>query len=180
MKTGAKKRPKDQLSRSALNRAIDSYNEEAQLFKTAEARFKQYKERYTKIIGMYFDKFSLDRYSLKKGEDEAIVVNRIQKSSIKFDADKLEQVLGKDIASQVIQKTYYVEDMEGLIEYLKACGVNGKVFKSFIRVEKSVDQDALDHLESCGAVSMDDIEDCYELVQSKPYFTVKVGKGHAE
>lgn len=180
MKTKAKKRADSQLSRSALNQAIDSYNEEAQLFKAAEARFKQYKERYTKIIGMYFDRFSLDRYSFKKGKDEAIVVNRIQKSSIKFDADKLEQVLGKDVASQIIQKTYYVEDMEGLIEYLKACGVNGKVFKSFIRVEKSVDQDALDRLENYGVISMDDIEDCYELVQSKPYFTVKVGRDHAE
>ena len=172
-------RKEKQSPNNALNHAIVSLDHEARLFKAAEARYKECKEQYTRIIGKYFDSHSLDRYSLKRAS-ETIVVNRIQKSSVRFDADKVEKALGKDVASQVIRKTYFIDDMEGLVEYLKACGVDGKTFKSFVRVEKTVDQDELDRLENCGVFSMDDIEGCYELVQSKPYFTVKVGSDHAE
>lgn len=166
-------RKEKQKPENALKCAIESLNREAQVFKAAEARYKEYKEKYTKIIGRYFDSHSLDRYSLKRAQDETIVVNRVQKTSVKFDAEKLERTLDKDVAVQVIQKAYCVEDMEGLVEYLKSCGVSAKVFKSFIRVDRSVDQDALERLVESGEIAMEDLNGCYELVQAKPYFTVK-------
>ena len=166
-------RKEKQKPENALRCAIESLNREAQAFKAAEVRYKEHKERYTEIIGRYFDKYSLDRYSFKRAQDETIVVNRVQKTSVKFDAEKLERTLNKDIAVQVIQKAYCVEDMEGLVEYLRACGVSAKVFKSFIRVDRSVDQDALERLVESGEIAMEDLDGCYELVQAKPYFTVK-------
>jgi len=67
--------------------------------------------------------------------------------------------------------------MVGLITYLKECGIDPKVFKSFISVRKTVDTKELDRLEELGMITAEQIKGCYTVKNQNPYFTVNIGKG---
>jgi hypothetical protein len=67
--------------------------------------------------------------------------------------------------------------MNGLITYLKDCGISPKVFKSFISVRKTVNTKELDRLEELGKITAEQIKGCYTVKSQSPYFTVNVGKG---
>ena len=106
------------------------------------------------------------------------MVNRIQKSSVEFDPDKLAKALGKQLAKQVIIKKYEITDMDALIAYLKECDVDPKIFKSFLNVSQSVDIQELDRLEEIGKITAEQVKGCYTVKRQKPYFTVGVKRGH--
>lgn len=104
-------------------------------------------------------------------------VLRIQKKRVVWYPDKLEKRLKKSLRDQVIQKRYFVNDIDGLIEYLKEYGADPKRFKKFLDVEKEVDNVAIDNLHNTGKISKDDIEGCYQVIKDKPYFKVSEVKG---
>ena len=67
--------------------------------------------------------------------------------------------------------------MNGLVTYLKECGISPKVFKSFISVRKTVNTKELDKLEELGKITAEQIKGCYTVKSQNPYFTVNIGKG---
>ena len=48
-------------------------------------------------------------------------VTRVRTKKVIWLLDKLKQKVGKDIYSEAVNKTYTVNDMQGLIRYLKTC-----------------------------------------------------------
>lgn len=99
-------------------------------------------------------------------------VLRIQKKRIVWYPDKLEKRLKKSLRNKVIQKRYFINDIDGLIEYLKEHDVDPKQFKKYLDVEKEVDNVAIDNLHNTGEISKKDIEGCYQVIKDKPYFKV--------
>ena len=93
------------------------------------------------------------------------------------DIDALENNLSKEMSKDVIDKSYTITDINRLIIYLKSCGVDPKVFKSFINVTKTVDEKKLDKLADLGLIRKEQLEGCYTLKRKKPYFTVKMKRG---
>ena len=81
------------------------------------------------------------------------------------------------MSKNVIDKSYTITDINRLIIYLKSCGVDPKVFKSFINVTKTVDEKKLDKLAELGVIRKEQLEGCYTLKRKKPYFTVKMKLG---
>ena len=65
-------------------------------------------------------------------------VTRIRTKRVTWLLDKLKQKLGKDTYKDVVDKTYTVNDIQGLIKYLKSCGVDAKKFKKFIDVDETL------------------------------------------
>lgn len=110
--------------------------------------------------------------------NDNLVVKMIERTSIVWDAEKLEKRLPKSIAKKVIKKQYRINDMQGLITYLKSCNVDPVIFKKYIQVEKTVDQKAVDHLGNIGQISVRNISGCYIVKCQKPYFTLSVKKGN--
>ena len=110
-------------------------------------------------------------------EGNELVVNKVQKTSVIFDIDALENNLSKEMCKDVIDKSYTITDINRLIVYLKSCGVDPKVFKSFINLTKTVDEKKLDKLADLGLISKEQLEGCYTLKRQKPYFTVKMKRG---
>ena len=152
-------------------------------FKDEQSKFNDEKEKFNSMMEAFFESEALDKSVVftevnPDGERESYVVNRIQKSSVDFDPDKLEKVLEKDIAKAVILKHYEIIDIDGLVAYLKECGVDPKIFKSFLHVYKSVDTRELDRLEELGKITQDQVDGCYTVKRHKPYFTVSVKRGH--
>lgn len=99
-------------------------------------------------------------------------VTRVRTKKVTWILDKLKQKVGKDIYSEVVNKTYTVNDMQGLIRYLKTCGVDPKKFKRFIDVTEELDETKLDTYYETGALKTKDIEGCYTVKMGEPYIRI--------
>nr|UVM95750.1 MAG: hypothetical protein [Bacteriophage sp.] len=154
------------------------YNEQKE-FKERQERFNTIKQLFYNDVKELFnyegiDKLVVDNEDLEGNE---LVVNRVQKTSVIFDIDALENNLSKEMSKDVIDKSYTITDINRLIIYLKSCGVDPKVFKSFINVTKTVDEKKLDKLADLGLIRKEQLEGCYTLKRKKPYFTVRMKRG---
>lgn len=112
--------------------------------------------------------------------DKSIKVTKVRTKKILWDIEKLKQRIPKSITKQFINKTYTINDMQGLIEYLKKCGVDAKKFKKFIDVEEEVDNDKLNNLSELGVLKTKDVKGCYELQLGEPYIKIMEMKQDAE
>lgn len=173
------KNRKPKLSKDELRQSVLSYFSKQRKFKSLQAKFEEAKAQFNSDMEDYFQCEGITSLEVESDElvDGSLLVTRVQKSSVVFDADKLEVALGKELAGQVIHKRYEIADMYGLIAYLKECGVDPKIFKSFLAITKQVDSRELDRLEEIGKVTLDQVKGCYTINAQKPYFTVKNGKG---
>ena len=151
-----------------------------QKYKEISKSYKEKKEKLTTAVKNYMfcnkdcnDDFQFDVGS-NSDKQRMLGVKRITPTSIIWDADKLEQNLEKEVAKKVIQKTYTITDMEGLVKYLKSCGVNPKKFKSFLLIEKRVDETALEQLNALGEVASEELEGCYTTSTKCSYLRISL------
>lgn len=96
-------------------------------------------------------------------------VTRIRAKRVTWLLDKLKQKLGKDTYKDVVDKTYTINDIQGLIKYLKSCGVDAKKFKKFIDVDETLNETKLNTYYETGALKKSDIEGCYDVKVGEPY-----------
>lgn len=174
-----------------MKRQIDDlmkrYQQSAWNYYRKEQKFKQVKQQYEELRKQFeADMLELTDAVGKKrvifdaeamNDDGILSVRKVEKTSIEWDADKLERKLPKSVAKKVIKKKYSIADMNGLIEYLKSCGVDPKVFKRYLAIDKTVDVKAVDQLGNVGEISVQQISGCYIVKCHKPYFTLSVKKG---
>lgn len=162
---------------------IDFHKKQTE-FKDVQSQLNVEKANFNLLMERFFQGEAIDKSVVFTncggitGECEKYTVTRVQRTSIDFDPERLEKSLGKELSRDVISKSYEIADIDGLIKYLKECGVDPKVFKSFLNVYKSVDYDALDRLEELGRISKEQVEGCYTVKRQKPYFTVSVKRGN--
>lgn len=154
------------------------YNEQKE-FKEKQERFNTIKQLFYNDAEELFNYEGINKLVIDNDDLEGneLVVNKVQKTSVIFDIDALENNLSKEMYKEVIDKSYTITDIDGLIVYLKSCGVDPKVFKSFINVTKKVDEKKLDKLADLGLISKEQLKECYTLKRQKPYFTVKMKRG---
>lgn len=175
-------RRKSKLNSEECKQSIVNFFQKQKRFKEIQTRFCEIKadfyndmEDYFKCNGISDGKLTIECDDF--ADAGKFVVTRIQSSRVEFNPDKLEKVLGKELSRDVIQKHYEIVDMNGLVTYLKECGIDPKVFKSFISVRKTVNTKELDRLEELGKITAEQIKGCYTVKSQSPYFTVNVGKG---
>lgn len=96
-------------------------------------------------------------------------VTRIRTKRVTWLLDKLKQKLGKDTYKDVVDKTYTINDIHGLIKYLKSCGVDPRKFKKFIDVDETLNETKLNTYYETGALKKSDIEGCYDVKVGEPY-----------
>ena len=102
-------------------------------------------------------------------EEKHVRVTRVRRKTVKWDTKKLRKSLGKKLFSSVVQKTYEITDMQGLVDYLKQCGVDPKKFKQFVGVIEKVDTQKIDKLYLSGVITKKDISSCYDVEMGEPY-----------
>ena len=112
--------------------------------------------------------------TLDDGEDYytnhvKLKVTRVRKKSITWDIDKLKKKLDKKVIKKIVTKNYTINDMNGLIEYLKECGVNPKKFKKFLTVDEELNEIELNRLYDLGEINKEQVNGCYKLEMSEPY-----------
>lgn len=162
---------------------VFGFFEEQKQFKQVQSSYDELKAQFYSDMEELFETEHIGKsisFKYTSFADGELEVNRVQKSSVTFDADKLEKALSKDFRKDVILKKYEIVDMFGLVAYLKECGVDPKIFKSFLHVTKTVDVKELERLEETGKVSIEQLEGCYTIKYQKPYFTVGFKKWRGE
>lgn len=179
-----KRNRKAKLSSAECRQSVRKFFEKQSRFKKVQSQFNELKAQFNSDMEDYFECEGIEKSltflceDIIEGNGSDLVVNRIQKSSVEFDPDKLAKALGKQLAKQVIIKKYEITDIDALIAYLKECDVNPKIFKSFLNVSQTVDTQELDRLEELGKITVEQVKDCYTIKRQKPYFTVSVKRGH--
>ncbi|MDD4533367.1 MAG: hypothetical protein PHC48_02700 [Prevotella sp.] len=183
----AAKSRKSKLNFEELTQSALGYAQKNTKFKKIQAQFTELKEKFYADMEDYFDCNDIDPNEGVTIECDnelvysgTLTVKKVQKSSVEFDANKLEKALGKEFSQDVITKKHEITDMIGLVAYLKECGCDPKIFKSFIQTSKVIDTKELDRLEEIGKITIDQVAGCYEIKHQKPYFTVNVKKGKGD
>ena len=151
------------------------YNKQREFSDTKKA-FDQLKKSFEEEMELVFVKSKTDSVSFSVGSDyknELFVVKKRCRTYIKWNFQKLAKNLGNKLFKQVVNKKYIVNDMLGLIKYLKSCNVDPNIFKKYIDVEYSLNEAELDNLESLGKVKAEQLEGCFNLSFSKPWYSVE-------
>lgn len=172
-------RRKSKLNLEECAQAVATFFQKQRKFKQVQTQFGEIKANFYNDMENYFECNDIDgKLVVDCGLNfGTMTVTRIQSSKVEFNPDKLEKVLGKELCRNVIHKRYEVNDIDGLVAYLKECGIDPKVFKSFLSVQKAVNTKELDKLEELGKITAEQIKGCYTIKSQSPYFTVNVGKG---
>lgn len=96
-------------------------------------------------------------------------VTRVRTKKVTWFLDKLKKKLSKEVYKDIIDKTYTINDMPGLVKYLKSCGVNPKKFKQFVEVEEKLNETKLDTYYETGVLKKSDVAGCYDVKIGEPY-----------
>lgn len=159
-----------------FEKAVQKYINIQAKAKEASDLFNNEKEEFAKAADIFFQlKGDNESYPIEC-LDESYLVSKIQKVNIQWNTEKLRKAIGKIFSNVVILKRYEIRDMKGLIEYLKSCGVDPKVFKSFLNIEEIVDVKELERLEEIGKITKEQLKGCYETKLQKPYYSVRKGR----
>lgn len=164
------------LTQKEYGEVVYNFLKRQEQFKEDQASFEMVKKQFYSFMEEYFeDNDVADKASFPIegfADSSLLVVTKVQKSVVDFDVQKLEDALGKENSKGVIIKEYQIMDFEGLVEYLKSCGVSPKLFKKFIKVNKTVDTKKLDNLEELGRITVKQLDGCYTVKRQNPYFKV--------
>lgn len=144
-------------------------------FKTIQKQWDETKKSFYRFMeeeGVAEEFFPM-KFNKKDAEEYGgTKVTKIQKQKITWDVERLEEKLSKNLIKKVIQKRYVINDMDGLIRYLKTYGVNPNEFKKFLDVEKKVNESVINNLHDVGEISKKDIDGCYSVKKENPYWVV--------
>jgi hypothetical protein len=168
-------------SRKLIDAVTTLYIKQNRL-KEVQEKYLKIKEELTRDISNFYFTKGIDGALSFPAEvpDQVgkvnLVVRKIQRVDVKFDADKVEKALGKELSKKTIVKSYEVANIIGLLEYVKELGADPKVIKGFLTVHKTVDQKMLDNLEKLGLIDSNQLKGCYTVNKQEPYFTIKEGK----
>lgn len=159
-----------------FSKAVHEYVEAQQTKKANDEIFEKAKNKFADAADIYFKLKGNDDSETFEELDGSVTVSKVQKVSVQWNIDKLMKAVGKQVSKSIILKRYEITDMLGLVTYLQECGVDPKIFKSFISVEESVDVKELERLEELGKISKEQLKGCYSVKCQKPYYQVRKGR----
>lgn len=163
------------LVKDSVRKLYDAQQEKKQFDKYYE---EVRRKEQISISNFMFTNFPKDQNSFEIELDEGVGyytnhvrlnVTRIRTKKVTWLLDKLKQKLGKETYNDVVDKTYTINDMQGLVRYLKSCGVDPKRFKKFIDVDETLNETKLNTYYETGALKKEDIEGCYDVEMGEPY-----------
>lgn len=152
-----------------------SFYQEIQKFQQVKSDFEKTKKKVNALFEEYFQACGTKKMVFDNPEDDSlqggmITVTRVQNTKIHWDLKKLKENISRKVFNQVVTKSYTIIDFNGLVEYLKSCGVDPRVFKKYISVDCKVNESEIDRLSEIGEISQSDIDGCYKISKSNPYF----------
>lgn len=161
---------KNEITKRTQNEIVNLFNE--------KENFKLYKKQYeAKTKELQTD---IIKDFIKKGKDVVDVpysnknlrVKLVTPKSIQWDVDALSKTVSKDTFNKIVDKQYLINDIEGLKDYLKSCGVNPKKFMTFIDVIQSVNNNMIEDLSKKGVLDEDKLKYCCSVIENASYLKI--------
>lgn len=148
-------------------------------------RVEQYQQQcaqFNAIMDKYFDKLAGNRKNavFKDTNGDTLTVTRVAPTSIRWLPDKLKKRVTKPMWKKLVKKKYEIVDINGLVQYLKSCGVDPVIFKGYIEVTETVDPEAIERLGDLGELTPHNIAGCYIVECSKTYYRLTRKVANAE
>ena len=150
-----------------------------QQFEKMQKKFNAEKEEFYSAMDELFseinvtgarDELNLDCYNWLHSGIE-VSVKRISRTKVTYNMPLLHSILRSDWR-KVIKRKYTITDIEGLTAYLRSCGVDAKKFKSFLSIEESVDEKALDQMLNIGYVRVENIRPAMKIEEVSRYYKI--------
>jgi len=154
---------------------VRSFFKRYEKFKAIEKQYKELQSEFNESMDNYFDQLAANRKTVRFEDinGDVLSVTRVAPTRIEWIPEKLRARVTKPVWKQLVKKHYEVIDMPGLIKYLKSCGVDPTIFKSFVEVTETVDEKAIERLGDVGKLTPHNIKGCYIVKISKPYYKLK-------
>lgn len=161
---------------------VQSFFKKHEKFKAIETQYKQLEVEFNEEMDSYFGSMSNRRKSetFQDTNGDGLMVTKAERTHIEWLPEKLKARVERSVWKKLVVKHYEVSDMDGLIRYLKSCGVDPQIFKSFIEVTETVDEKAVERLGDLGELTPHNIAGCYLVKSSKPYYKLKRKLGNVE
>lgn len=140
-------------------------------FDKIQKKFTAIKAEYQQKIIAYMKQENVREISIEPSmlDGVPLSVKRITQKKVQFDLDKLKKSIDKELLNEIVDKTYTINDIDGLVKYLKSYGVNPKKFKTYLSVEEKVNQKKMNQLSEFGDISFEDIKGCYTVYENEGY-----------
>ena len=127
---------------------------------------------FSNIRDKLFD-ITLDEGESYYQKPQKVRVQQVVRERIVWNIEKLKQKLDKKTLNNIVDKEYVINDMKGLSEYLKSCGVSAKEFKKYVTVNESINDKAIESAYQLGFIKKKQIEGCYEVENiGEPYIKI--------
>lgn len=138
---------------------------------------KKKKESY-KVFDEYFKNLEQEDENNNSVEVEyedgnSILLTQVIRTSITFDEHKLLRKLGKERMKEITKTKIDIIDLEAFVKVMRRFGIGMQHFDDVILVRKEIDHDKINRLEETGKITHKDIEGCYEVKASKPYYQTR-------
>lgn len=159
--------------KATLKEVLELHRLEEQ-FKVYKRSYEERKKELQTSISNYMFVNGFGMFDFKSREFGSVKVNKIVRKTIVWDVDKLKENLSSEVFNEISEKQYVIEDMQGLVKYLKSCGVNPKKFKKFLTVETKIIDSKVNELSEVGNITEEDIDGCYKLKEASPYLRIDV------
>lgn len=169
------------LDSNEVRKIVIDFVERQKKFKLFKGQFEQVKKTFNAVMSEYFEQCSIpqgtgivfeNEFSVSPQESK-LKVSKVQRAKVIFDVSKLKKVLSKNLLKKVVNKKYEITDIRGLTEYLKELDADPQIFKQFIAIEETINEERLDYLVEIGELEKSQIGGCFRVEVSEPYFTVK-------
>lgn len=155
-------------------RLASQYWKAQQEFNEHKRRFEETKKRCFEQMDKCFEDSEDKKFECVSKSGRTMIINKVEPTKIVWNVKTLEKRLPKSIIKKVLVKNYSITNMQGLMEYLKSCGVDPKEFKKYISVDKQVDNKQFEQLNALGEVNINDLDGCYTVENLKSYYKVTV------
>lgn len=108
--------------------------------------------------------------------DQGLRVVKIVRRKIFFNADKLEEKLGKELCREFITRTYVINDWDAMVKLLKSKGIKANEFIKYVTVDKTVDTAKLEQMEALGDITKKELNGTYEVKILSSYLQIDAVK----
>lgn len=155
---------------------VKRYNESNKKVKEINEHFNSMKVRMNKLL---FNRFGEDENILcikankNDGFEKGIKIIRVDKIIVEFNIQKMKKQVNKKVLKKVINKQYVVNDILGLVNYLKEIGADSEIVKSFINTVEDVDKKMLDKCYELGEITGEEIKDVYVVNKKFSHYLIK-------
>jgi hypothetical protein len=117
---------------------------------------KANKEKISKSMGRN------TRLNVRVDKQTEFSVSKKVDTELEFFSDSLSQKLDKKVFNRVTNKTMTIENINGLVKFLKSYGVDPKEFKNFIKTSREVDVAEVERLIDLGEIQIEDLQGCFK------------------